>query len=53
MINILLSNIWNIYGDVFQLTWVYFIIYDMKTLQYNKQKRTNQERVFYKLELLI
>lgn len=26
---------------------------NMKTLQYNKQKRTNQERVFYKLELLI
>lgn len=28
MVNILLSNIWNIYGDVFQLTWVYFIIYE-------------------------
>lgn len=26
---------------------------NMKILQYYKQKRTNQERVFYKLELLI
>lgn len=26
---------------------------NMKILQYYKQKRTNQERVFYKFELLI
>lgn len=26
---------------------------NMKILQYYKQKKTNQERIFYKLELLI